>query len=151
MPRSREEDFLGNTQILHFLPKIISQWGKGSRNLQFLAFLHYRCYIPNTVKIGPVVLEKTILANDGHQPIVTGYLSVSGDPKNVYEWEIHKIFNVLEITCVELNPPWGFLCEVIQFMTGSPSLIWFWAPYTSSAYDVISMSIGLDWRWGGVQ
>ena len=48
-----------------------------------------RCYIPNLVKIGPVVLEKSILTHvacmmlhdDRHQPIEIGHLSDSGDLK----------------------------------------------------------------------
>ena len=39
--------------------KIISPWGGGSHDiLHFLVSLPNRCYIPNLVKIGPVVLEK---------------------------------------------------------------------------------------------
>ena len=36
----------------------------GSWNLQFLVSLPYRCYVPNLVKIGSVVLEKKMLTDD---------------------------------------------------------------------------------------
>ena len=61
MPWSRENDFLRNTPILPFLPQnyLPLGWGGGrSCNSQFLVSLPYRCYIPNLVKVGPVVLEK---------------------------------------------------------------------------------------------
>ena len=35
--------------------------------MKFLVFLPYRCYIPNLVKIGPVVHEKKILMHDGRR------------------------------------------------------------------------------------
>ena len=38
--------------------------GLGSCNLQILVSLPHRCYIPNLVKIGPVVLEKKMLTHD---------------------------------------------------------------------------------------
>ena len=77
MPWCREEDFLRNTAILHFLPTNYLPFGWGSWNLQFLVFLPYRCYIQNLVKIGPVVLEKKMLNHEarrttddqGRQPI----------------------------------------------------------------------------------
>ena len=44
--------------------------------------LTYRCYIPNLVRIGPVVFEKKMLTDDdGRQPMVIGHLSDSGDLK----------------------------------------------------------------------
>ena len=67
MPQSREEDFLRNTSILHFLPQNYLPWGVGSWNLQFLVSLPYRCYIPNLVKIGSVVLEKKMLTDNGRR------------------------------------------------------------------------------------
>ena len=91
MPGSREEDFfLEVHQFYTFYPKITSPWGRGSWNLQFLVSLPYRCYIPNLVTIGPVVLEKKILTHDGRrttdddgrQPKAIGHLSYSGDLKN---------------------------------------------------------------------
>ena len=89
MPGSKEEDFLRNIWILHFLHQITSPWGRGggSWNLQFLVSSPYRWYIPNLVKIVPVVLEKKILTDDGRwmtdddgrQTIATCHLSSSGD------------------------------------------------------------------------
>ena len=49
-------------------------------NLQLLVSLPYRCYIPNFVKIGPVVLEK-MLTDNGCQPIEIDHMSYSGDLK----------------------------------------------------------------------
>ena len=43
--------------------------------------LTIRCYIPNFVKIGPVVLEKVLTDDDGRQPIAIGHLRYSGDLK----------------------------------------------------------------------
>ena len=60
MPLSREEDFLRNTSILHFLPQNYLPLG------EFLVSLPYRYYIPNLVKIGPIVLEK-MLTDDGRR------------------------------------------------------------------------------------
>ena len=37
--------------------------------------LPYRCYIPNLVKIAPVVFEKILTRYDGCQPIAKGHLS----------------------------------------------------------------------------
>ena len=51
-----------------FLPQNYLFWGwGGSWNLQNLVSLPYRCYIPNLVKIGPVVLEKKMLTDDGRR------------------------------------------------------------------------------------
>ena len=52
--------------------------------------LPYRCYIPNLVRIGPVVSEEKMLTHDGRrtshddgrQPIAIGHLSDSGDLKS---------------------------------------------------------------------
>ena len=89
MPGSREEDIIRNTSILTFYPKITSLWGSGSGNLQSLVSLPYRCYIPNLVKIDPVVLEKKMLTHDsrwttdhdGRQPVAIAHLNDSGDLK----------------------------------------------------------------------
>ena len=51
--------------------------GGGSRNFQFPLFLPYRCYIPNVVKIGPVVLEKKMLRDNARQSMPTN----SNSPK----------------------------------------------------------------------
>ena len=51
-------------QFYTFYPQITSPLGEGSWNLQFLVSLPYRCYTPNLVKIGPVVLEKKMLTHD---------------------------------------------------------------------------------------
>ena len=72
MPWSRENDFLRNTPILPFLPQNYLRlgWrggGGGSGNSQFFVSLSYRCYIPNLVKIGPVVLEKKMLTHDARR------------------------------------------------------------------------------------
>ena len=40
----------------------------GSWNLQFLVSLPYKCYIPNLVKIGPVVLEKMLIHDSQQTP-----------------------------------------------------------------------------------
>ena len=40
----------------------------------------YRCYIPNLVKIGPVILEEKMLTHDDErQPIAIGHPSYSGN------------------------------------------------------------------------
>ena len=40
----------------------------------------YRCYIPNLVKFGPVILEEKMLTHDDErQPIATGHPSYSGN------------------------------------------------------------------------
>ena len=90
MPGSREEDFLRIHQFYTFPPKITSSWGSGSWNLQLPVSLPYRCYIPNLVKIGPVVLENKMLTHygrqtmdDGRQPLVIGHLSYSGNLKMI--------------------------------------------------------------------
>ena len=63
MPQSREEGILRNTfTLLHFLPKIDFPL---INNLQFLASLPLKCYIPNLVKIDSVVLENKMLTDDG--------------------------------------------------------------------------------------
>ena len=74
-------------------------------NSQFLVFLPYRCYIPNLVKIGPVVFEKKILTDNAQQtsddtrhtkliqPIAKGHLSDSGDLKTKGEWHFPPIKN----------------------------------------------------------
>ena len=67
--------FQRNIDTLHFLPKINSPWG-GVINLEFLASLSYRCYIPFLEKIGPIVFEKkNMLTDDGHQQLAIGHLS----------------------------------------------------------------------------
>ena len=91
MPWSRGKDFLRHTAILHFLPPnyLLFRWRGGSWNLWFLVSLPYRCYTPNLVKTGLVVLEKKMLTHDarltadddGRQPIALGHLSDSGDLK----------------------------------------------------------------------
>ena len=50
-------------QFYTFYPKITSPWGRRPWILQFLISLPYRCYIPNLVKIDPVVLEKKMLTH----------------------------------------------------------------------------------------
>ena len=79
MTQSKEEEFLQDASISHILPPpLTSPWGGGSCNLQLLVSLPYRCYHPNLIKIGPVVLEKKMLMSihasivtddDGRQPI----------------------------------------------------------------------------------
>lgn len=64
---------------------------------------------------------------------------------------LNPIHSNYECTCVDANPPFGFLCVVIHFMTGNPEVNWLACAYTRSAYDVISISIGLDCWWGGCQ
>ena len=68
MPGSREEDFLRSTSIL---PQNYLPFGWGSWNLQFLVSLPYRCYIPNLVRIGPVVSEEKMLTHDGRRQTPT--------------------------------------------------------------------------------
>ena len=46
--------------------------------------------MPNLVKIGPVVLEKKMLTDDGRQPIAIGHLSDSGDLKM---WKVDDNIN----------------------------------------------------------
>ena len=88
-PWVKKKVFQEMLQFYTFPPKITSPWGRGSWNLQFLVSLPYGCYMPNLVKIGPVVLEKKMLTDeeprtthdDGRQPIAIGHLSDSGDLK----------------------------------------------------------------------
>ena len=61
MPRSRKENLKEIHQFYIFLPQHYLPFGWRSWNLQFLVSLPYRCYTPNLVKIGPVVLEKKML------------------------------------------------------------------------------------------
>ena len=83
----REEDFLRNTSILHFLPPNYLPVGWGSWNCKFYVSLPYRCYIPKLVKIGLVVFwdedvnGQPTTNYDGCQPIVIGHLSHLGDLK----------------------------------------------------------------------
>ena len=59
-----------------FIPNLLPLgMGGGGQEIS----LPYRCYIPNLVKIGPVVLERKMLTDDGRHPIAVGYLSDSGD------------------------------------------------------------------------
>ena len=90
MPGGREEDFLKKyINLTLFNPKITSPLDGGHEiyNLQFLISLPYRCYIPNLVRIGPVVAEEKMLTHDGRQPIAIGHLSDSGDLKKQYKWK----------------------------------------------------------------
>ena len=84
MPLSREKYFLRKTSILHFLPQNYLPFGTGVIKFTVLVSLPYRCYIPFLVKIGPVVLEKKMLTDDGgRQPIAMGHLSYTGKLKIV--------------------------------------------------------------------
>ena len=92
-PRIEKKIFFKIHQFDTFNPKISSRLGGGSWNLQFLVSLPYRCYIPNLVKIGSVVLQKKMLMDDGwltmdnhgRQPIAIGHLSDSGDLIKYYD------------------------------------------------------------------
>ena len=64
MPLGKEDDFLEIHQFYTFYPQITSPWGGGVMKFTISCLLPYRCYIPNLVKIGPVVLEKTMLTDD---------------------------------------------------------------------------------------
>ena len=66
MPGNREEGFLRNTS---FLPKNNLPMEVGVMKLTISVSLLYRCYIPNLVKIGPVVLEKKMLTHDAHRTL----------------------------------------------------------------------------------
>ena len=73
MPGKREEDFKRNTSIYAFYSKITSPWGGvGDWILHFLVSLHYRCNIPNLVKIGQVYLEKKMLMHGGQRTMDDG-------------------------------------------------------------------------------
>ena len=56
--------FLRNPSILHFLPLNHLHFVWGPWVLQSLVSLPYRCYKPNLVTIGSVVIGKKILTND---------------------------------------------------------------------------------------
>ena len=71
-----------------FIPKIISPWDRSQEIYnfsspyiiclyQFLLFIPQRCYIPNLVKICPMVLEKKISPDDGRQTLAIGHLGDS--------------------------------------------------------------------------
>ena len=76
MPQIREKDFLRKASTFPiFTPKLppLEMWG------QFLVSLPYKCFIPNLIKIGLVVLEKVLTQDgrwmtydDGRQPIAIG-------------------------------------------------------------------------------
>ena len=72
MPGSREEDFLRNTSILHFLPQ------------NYLPLSPYPTDATYQIWLGPVVSEEKMLTHDGRQPIAIGHLSDSGDLINIY-------------------------------------------------------------------
>ena len=59
LPSSRETDYIKKHFTL-IIPKL-SFWSGDHGIYKFLVSLHYRCYITNLVKIGPVVLEKIML------------------------------------------------------------------------------------------
>ena len=83
-------------QFYTFYPKMKFLWGGGHEIYNFLVSLPYRCYIPNLVKIGPVVLEEKMLTqdarrtrdDDGCQHIAIGHLCYSGDLM-IYFWELN--------------------------------------------------------------
>ena len=91
MPMSREEDFLKKyINFTIFTPKLPPLWMGGHEIYNFLSlYPTCRCYTPNLVKIGSVVLEKKMLMDDGQwtmhdegrKPIAIGHLSDSGDLK----------------------------------------------------------------------
>ena len=56
--------FYEKHQFYTFYSKITSPCGWGSWNLQFPVSFPYRWYIPNVVKISPVVLEKKMLTDN---------------------------------------------------------------------------------------
>ena len=78
MTQSKEE-FLQDASISHILtPPPLPPLGLGVMQFKLLVSLPYRCYNPNLIKIGPVVLEKKMLMSmhasivtddDGRQPI----------------------------------------------------------------------------------
>ena len=58
---SGEED-----QFYSFTQKLSPLW-IGGHGITIHVSLPYKCYIPNLVKIGPVVLEKKMLTDDGRR------------------------------------------------------------------------------------
>ena len=69
-------------------------------HLQVLVSLPYRCYIPNLIKIGLVVLEKVVNAkcttgDNSYKPI-TGHLIYSGDLNkgSIKHFYTLKVFNL---------------------------------------------------------
>ena len=78
--------------------------GGGSWNLQFLFSLPYRWYIPNLVKIGPIVVEKKILMDDERHSIAIGHLSDTGDLKKL-RW-------IIDIITLLVSSP--FPCPVLE-------------------------------------
>ena len=72
--------------------------GGGFCNLQFLVSLPYRCYMPNLVKNGPVLLEKLLTDDDERQNTAIGHLS---DSCNLKTLQIYKqyVFIRGELIC----------------------------------------------------
>ena len=70
-----EKKILKKTSIVHFYSKNYLPMRWGQWNLQFLVSLPYTCYIPNLVKIGPVVVNaRHTTHDDGRQPIAMSCL-----------------------------------------------------------------------------
>ena len=86
MPKRIEEDYNRNNAISPtFMPKL-PLLGMEVMKFLFLFSLPYGCYIPNLIKIGPVVFEKMLthdalrtIDDDGRQPIAIVHLINSGD------------------------------------------------------------------------
>ena len=65
MNLSREEDFLRNTSIYTFHPRITSSWGGvGGMKFTISCLLTLQMLLTKFAKIGPVILEKKMLQND---------------------------------------------------------------------------------------
>ena len=64
MPRDREQDFFKKYINFTLFTQKFSSGGGGSWNLQFLVSFPYICYIPNLVKIGPLVSEEKMLTDN---------------------------------------------------------------------------------------
>ena len=95
------------TSLLHLLPQNYLSLGWGSWK-QLLVSLSYRSYIPNLFKIGPVILEKKILMQDGWRTTHDGRRQNTTYSKRSPEWltwpKIKAFLKTLE-TCARRQLP----------------------------------------------
>ena len=84
MPGSREEGFLRNTSILHFLSQnYLPLCGGGGHEIyNFLSPYPRNATYKFWLRLAYYILRKKMLMHDGRRPIVIGHLSDSGDLKS---------------------------------------------------------------------
>ena len=81
----------------------------GILELTIFVSLHYRCYIPNLVEIGQVVLEKMLTHDNGRQLIVIGHLNDYMVTQKVLQMKyferltIQNDFKVTRVTSISLD------------------------------------------------